>query len=62
VTDYYFHAQRAAAPDYYVYVHRPLSLVRALPAEVAAGYQRVRTIARGGATTIEIYAAPTPAP
>ncbi|MDX2167372.1 MAG: glycosyltransferase family 39 protein [Deltaproteobacteria bacterium] len=59
VTDFYFQAPRAATPDYYVYVHRPLSLQRGLPADIAATYQRRRVIEVAGAPAIEIYAAPS---
>lgn len=59
--DYYVGAERAAPPDYYIYVHRPLSLERALPPFVAAHYHWLMALGAGDSTTIEIYAADPPA-
>jgi 4-amino-4-deoxy-L-arabinose transferase-like glycosyltransferase len=68
--EYYFHAPRSSppdiyfdepgssAPDYYVFVLRPFSLNRILPAAIGDTYELIRTVEVGGRKTIEIYAAP----
>ncbi len=57
MADYYFRARRSASPDYYLFVLRPLSLDRDLPAIVARSYRLVGTITENGRPTIEIYEA-----
>jgi len=54
----YFDEQGSTAPDYYIYVLRPFSLRRDLPAVVRETYRQVDKIRENGRTTIEIYAAP----
>ncbi len=58
MADYYFQAPRSSRPDYYIFVLRPLSLDRELPAAVARHYRLVETIVERGRTTIEIHEAP----
>jgi 4-amino-4-deoxy-L-arabinose transferase-like glycosyltransferase len=55
MADYYFHSARSERPDYYIHVHRPLSLERELPAFVTERYRKVREISVGGRRTIDIY-------
>jgi hypothetical protein len=55
MADYYFRARRASPPDYYVYVHRPLSLRRDLPAFLTPDYWVIAEISVGGTKTIDIY-------
>jgi hypothetical protein len=59
--DHYVGAARGAPPDYYIYVHRPLSLERTLPPFIAAHYHWLMALGVGDTTTIEIYAAHPPA-
>ena len=61
MADYYFHSSRGSAPDYYIYVYRPLSLERELPAFVTERYRRIREISVRGRKTIDIYAISVPA-
>jgi len=58
MADYYFQAPRSTRPDYYIFVLRPLSLERELPAVVALAYRRIGTVTERGRQTIEIYEAP----
>ncbi|MGH7766235.1 MAG: ArnT family glycosyltransferase [Candidatus Binatia bacterium] len=55
MADSYFHARRSRQPDYYIYVHRPLSLDRELPFFVRTTYRLVREISVQGRKTIDIY-------
>lgn len=55
MADYYFRARRDFPPDYYVYVHRPLSLNRDLPEFLGSDYRLIAEISAGGTKTIDIY-------
>lgn len=55
MAEYYFHSARYRRPDYYIYVHRPLSLDRELPFFVSTTYRLVREISVHGRRTIGIY-------
>jgi 4-amino-4-deoxy-L-arabinose transferase-like glycosyltransferase len=55
MADYYFHSLRSRRPDYYIYVHRPLSLDRELPFFVRTTYRLIREISVQGQRTIDIY-------
>jgi 4-amino-4-deoxy-L-arabinose transferase-like glycosyltransferase len=55
MADFYFHSRRGASPDYYIYVHEPLSLDRELPPFVTERYRLVREISVRGRKTIDIY-------
>jgi hypothetical protein len=56
--DIYFDEPGSSAPDYYVFVLRPFSLSRIVPALVRDTYKLIRTVEVGGRTTIEVFAAP----
>jgi 4-amino-4-deoxy-L-arabinose transferase-like glycosyltransferase len=58
MADYYFRAPRAVPPDYYVYVHRPLSLDRQVPQVVARHYRWVGEVVVRNRTTIDIFESP----
>jgi len=58
MADYYFRARPAFAPDYYIYVHRPLSLDRALPPFVARHYRWIGELSVDGRKTIDMYESP----
>jgi hypothetical protein len=53
MTEYYFRSTRSPAPDYFVHVHRPLSLNDELPAEVGAEYRLLRETFVQGRHTID---------
>jgi hypothetical protein len=55
IVDYYFRAQRASLPHYYIYVHRPLSLDPRLPPVVALEYRWIGEISVEGRKAIDIY-------
>jgi 4-amino-4-deoxy-L-arabinose transferase-like glycosyltransferase len=55
MADYYFHSVRSRRPDYYIYVHRPLSLDRELPAFIGRRYRLLREISLRSRRTIDIY-------
>ncbi len=58
MADYYFRSRRAIPPDYYIYVHRPSSLERHLPAYVARHYRWIGEVSIRGKKTIDIYESP----
>lgn len=58
MADYYFRARRASPPDYYIYVHRPLSLDSHLPVFVAQEYRWVKEILVDGRRVVDIYESP----
>jgi hypothetical protein len=56
MADYYFHSRRGGeAADYYVYVHRPLSLERSVRSDVKDHYVWLRQIVVNGRKTIDVY-------
>ena len=55
MADFYFHSRRGASPDYYIYVHQPLSLDRELPPYVRQNYRPMREVSVNGRKTIDIY-------
>jgi 4-amino-4-deoxy-L-arabinose transferase-like glycosyltransferase len=58
MADYYFRTWRASPPDYYIYVHHPMSLYRNLPAFVSLEYRWIREILVDGRKVIDIYKSP----
>lgn len=55
MANYYFHSRRGDPADYYVYVHRPLSLERNMPSDVKDHYVWLRQIVVDGRKTIDLY-------
>lgn len=52
---YYFHASSSTDPRYYIHVHHPLSLDRALPEAIAREYRLVDSVFVAGRRTIDVY-------
>jgi hypothetical protein len=58
MANHYFRAGRASPPDYYIYVHRPVSPDWHLPAFVAQHYRWIGEISVEGRKTVDIYESP----